>query len=465
VSNLQIGLLSIVVLFAFILSGVHIAVALFLISFVGMVLITGRFDVAMTLLGQTANRAVSDYVFAVVPLFILMGAFMTNSRAASDLYLLLHRVLGAIRGGLGIATVYANAVFAAVTGVSVASAAVFSRIAYPQMVAHGYSKRLSLGTVAGSSVLGMLIPPSLLLILYGILAQVSIGRLFIAGIIPGLLLAFLYSVGIFIMGVLRPESVGRAPKRAVERTGPGNPHEDTTRVDGPSTAPAEPHGVEGADLPFWKLLVRAGPIFGLVALVLGGIWGGYFTPTEAGAVGAMGALVLGGMVGMRGKGFIASFRETAAAAGSILLLLIAASMYSRMLAASGVVGRIGRTFAGWDVSELLIVLLFVVFLIILGAVLDSSSIILLTVPLMMPVITQMDINPLWFGIILIVAVEVGLLTPPFGMVPFTMSGVLGRSATVEDIFIGSFPFFIMMLVLIGLLIAFPGLVTWLPGLL
>lgn len=486
-SPLLIGAITVAGLFVLILSGVHVAFALIAMSLVGMILLVD-FGVAQALLEQTAGSAVNDLIFAIVPLFILMGAFMTNSRGAGDLYALMFFFVRKLQGGLAVATVFANAAFASVTGVSIASATIFSKIAYPQMRSHHYAKTLALGTIAGSSVLGMLIPPSVLLILYGILTQVSIGDLFLAGVVPGLLLVVLYSILILVMAHRCPELVGAGATvgpddgaaaiasgpsdRATAVAGAAGP--GAARTAGVATVDVSEHRQSAAgpppaqapvpDASFGLLLLRAGPIGLLFALVIGGIWGGVFTPTEAGAAGAFGAMVIALATGMRWTGFVNSFREAAMATGSILLLLIAAQFYARMLALSGVVNWLGREIAGWAVPATLIVILFVVMCLVLGAVLDSSSILLLAIPLFFPVIQLLGIDPLWFGIVVVVAVEVGLITPPFGMIPFAMAGVLGREASVEDVFRGSFPFVLTLLVFIGLLIAFPPIITWLPEL-
>jgi C4-dicarboxylate transporter, DctM subunit len=196
---------------------------------------------------------------------------------------------------------------------------------------------------------------------------------------------------------------------------------------------------------------------------MGGIWGGVFTPTEAGAVGAAGALLVAAVTGMRWRGLVSSFSDTAMATGSIMVLLVTAQLYSRMLSTSGFVDRIGEIVTSWDVSPHVVVVMFVAFLIVLGTVLDSSSIILITVPLMFPVVTELGLDPLWFGIVMIVAVEVGIITPPFGMIPFAMSGVLGEQVDIVDIFRGAVPFIVMMLLVLALLVAFAPLATWLPG--
>lgn len=454
---ITIALICIVALFAAILLGVHIAFALAMISFVGLFLLTGSVNTAFRLLGSTSFEALRSYIFAVVPLFILMGAFMSNSRAAQTLYSAAYLFLRKVLGGLAIATVFSNAAFAAVTGISIASAAVFSKIALPEMVRHGYQRRFALGTIAGSSVLGMLIPPSVLLIIYGILTQVSIGRLFLAGVVPGLLLATVYSIGIFIMVWRNPRLAG-ANGASTESVGGEQVMTERQRA----TVQGSDSSEETGSL---RVLLGAVPILILMVTVLGGIWGGWFTPTEASAIGALGALIIGAFLGMGRKGLWSSFLETAETTGSIMLLLIAASMYSRMLASSNFVSWLETSIAPLLVSPIMVILIFVVILLLLGAVLDSSSILLLMVPLMFPIVSSAGMDPVWFGIVMILTIEMGLLTPPFGMVPFAMSAVVGDQAKSEDIFVGAMPFLIMMLICLVLLIAFPGLSTWLPNLL
>ena len=488
-TSVLIAQLAIGALFLMVMLGIPISYSLALTSFAAMYLITDKWDVAVNLLNAAAYSGVRDYVFAVIPLFILMGAFMTNSRAAEALFTAINYTLQKVRAGLGIATVGANAIFAAVTGVSVASAAVFSNVAYPQMQRFGYAKRLSLGVVAGSSILGMLIPPSLLMILYGILTQTSIGAMFIAGVIPGILLAVLYSVYLLATSYVRPDKVGiieanpnrfvlqaqqkqaaREARLEAKRT-TGMISLDASDETGPMVKVRAPGMVtQTVAIPIQQMSFRTSalgalPIIALVALVIGGIWGGLFSPTEASAVGAVGAFFIALGMGLDTKKFLRSFQQTAISVGGILLLLITAGLFSRMLATSGFVNQVNQFITGLDVSVLVILMFFIVILIVMGTILDSSSIILLAIPLMFPAVQALGIDPIWFGIIFIVAVEIGLLTPPFGMVPFAMKATLGKRATVEDIFAGSFPFVVLMLILLVLMIAFPEIVTWLPGLL
>ncbi len=432
-----LGLITVVCLFILILCGVHVGVSLATMSFVGVYFLVGKFHVAAGLLGATAYDSILNYTLAVVPTFVLMGLLANASGATKDLYSAANIWLGGLRGGLAIATVAANAVFSAVSGVSIASAAMFSKISLPQMLAHGYDKRLSLGTVAGSSILGMLIPPSILLIIYGILANESIGRLFVAGVVPGILLSFIYSVGIWLMIRFRPHLVSDA---AVSEASP----DFRTKV---------------------VVTLKAWGVGALILLVLGGMYGGFFTPTEAGGVGAFGALILAIVKRRLNLETIkTTLVETGHVTASIFLLLIAAQMYSRMVALTGIPTVISDYCASLAIHPLLIITCFLAVYIVLGTVLDSISMLLITVPLMIPVVRSLGFDPVWFGILSIISIEMGLLTPPFGLVVFAMKASLGEEASIEEIFRGSLPFLLMMLLLLAILVFFPCLTLWLPGL-
>ena len=436
IDPLVLASISIVVLFAMILAGVHIGVALASVSVVGIWGITGKLRVAISLLETTAYSAVMDYIFAVIPLFVLMGLLASLSGSTTELFSSAQIFLGRIRGGLGIATVFANAVFAAITGVSVASAAVFSKIAIPEMERLEYDRKFGLGIVAGSAILGMLIPPSILMIVYGVLTEESIGRLFIAGIIPGFLVTGVLILGIWIMVTLRPEIGGK-----IEKAG-------------------------RLDLKTMILtVVKPWGVVALIVLVLGGIYGGFFTPTEAGAIGASGAFLL--VILKRKftlKGFWGVLMASGQTTASIFLLLITAQMYSRMLTLSGLASTLSEWTAALTVPPIIIILSFVLIMFFLGMVLDSVSILLLTIPIMFPIILKLGYDPIWFGIVAIVAIEIGLLTPPFGMVIFSMKSALGADVRIEEIFLGSIPFVFMLLFSLIILIVFPSLSTWLPSL-
>ncbi len=431
-----LALVSVGVVFVLIVLGVHIGVALAAVSVVTLWLITGKFAVAISLLQTTAYSAVMDYVFAVVPLFVLMGLFSTVSGATRELFTSAQVLLGGLRGGIGIATVFANAVFAAITGVSVASAAVFSKIALPEMERLHYDRKFSLGIVASSAILGMLIPPSVLMIVYGVLTELAIGKLFIAGILPGLVVTAVLSLGIWAM------------VRATPRL--GGDVQDVLRLDFRTM-------VRSALTP-WAVLC-------LVVVVMGGIWGGFFTPTEAGAVGAAGGFLL---ILVKRKFTLRGLWQVLLAGGqttaSIFLLLICAQMYSRMLTMSGLAGKATQWVSTLPIPPIFIIFGFIVVFVLLGCMIDSTSIILLTIPLMHPIAVQLGYQPIWFAIVSIVAIEIGLLTPPFGMVVFAMKSAIGDDVQVEEIFAGALPFTLLLGVALAIIIAFPILSTWLPSL-
>jgi C4-dicarboxylate transporter, DctM subunit len=440
---LTIGLLSVGGLFILILLGFHVGVALAITSFLGVYFITGqRLIVAGNLLKTTSFSAIGDYVFAVIPLFVLMGLLATASGATRELFSAAEALLRRLRGGLGISTVAANAVFAAITGVSIASAAVFSKIAIPEMQRLKYSMRFSLGIVASSSLLGMLIPPSILMIIFAVITEQSIGRLFAAGVIPGIVVAAALSFAIWLMVTIRPRLGGFGAAAGDELQG---------HLEGWS------RGI---------VLLRPWPIYILIVLVLGGIYGGIFTPTEAGAVGAFGALLL--LISRRKftlRTGVDLLLETGKATASIFFLLIAASMYSRMLALSRLPTAITDWVIALDMAPILVIVAFMLVLVVLGMILDSVSILLLTMPVMVPVAISIGYDPIWFGIVAIIAIELGLLTPPFGMVIFAMKAALPGDVRLEDIYAGSAPFLLVLVAVLGLLIAVPQLSLFLPRLL
>jgi tripartite ATP-independent transporter DctM subunit len=433
---LTIAIISVVFVFFFILIGVHIGVSLATVSVLGIWAITGKASVAINILQTTSYSAVMDYMFAVIPLFVLMGLFSTQSGATKELFDSAQFFLGRLRGGIGIATVLANAVFAAITGVSVASAAVFSKIAFPEMERLQYDRKFGLGIIAGSAILGMLIPPSILMIIYGVLTEQSIGKLFIAGIIPGLVVTGVISLGIWSM-------IGFIPRL-------GGFREKPPAIDLSS---------------FLKAIATPWAVIGLIVLVMGGIWGGLFTPTEAGAVGAAGGFLL--VVIKRQftfKGLWQILMDGGRTFSSIFLLLICAQMYSRMLTISGLATKITVWATSLPVPPVVIIGGFLTVFIILGCIIDSASILLLVIPIMHPVAVRLGYDPIHFAIVSIVTIEVGLLTPPFGMVVFAMKSALGDKATIEEIFAGSTPFMLMLVLSLLILWRFPVLSTWLPSL-
>ncbi|WP_417211563.1 TRAP transporter large permease [Antarctobacter sp.] len=428
---IEIGMIALAAMGVLVLLGLYVPIALIVCSFGGVWAIKGSALLAGKMLAIAANEAVASYFFGVIPLFVMMGFIVSESGLGRDAFDVANTIFRRLRGGLGIGTVGANAIFAAITGVSIASAAVFTKIAVPQMVRHGYTPRFAVGVVAGSSVLGMLIPPSLLLILYGIITEQSIGDLFMAGVGPGLLLSAAFVTGIMLMARFWPSYVGRP---------------DDTDI------PA---------LTFRELLAKSVPISALILLVLGGIYGGLFTPVEAGAMGSIGALAIGFM--KRALDFGALRRiliETGLVTASVCFLIIAAQMYSRMLAFSGLPAGLASFATDADLSYLGLIAMYLLIVIALGMVLDSTSIMLIMVPLMMPVIVPMGVDLVWFGIVTLIAIEVGLLTPPFGLSVFVIKATLeDQSITLGDIFKGAAPFILIMLGVLAAVVAVPSIAT------
>jgi tripartite ATP-independent transporter DctM subunit len=431
-SPFEIGLTSFGAMVVMIYAGFWVPFALMVCSYVGVWAIKGSPVLAGKLLALAASETISSYFFGVVPLFVLMGYVVSVTGMGRDAFDVANHLFRRLRGGLGIGTVGANAIFAAITGISIASAAVFTRIAVPEMIRHGYNKRFAVGVVAGSSVLGMLIPPSLLLILYGLLTEQSVGDLFIAGIVPGILLALAFGLGIWVTAVVWPARLGEG-------------------ISDPAKNP----------LTRAEVAAKGLPIFALIGLVLGGIYGGFFTPIEAGAVGCLGAIGIG--VARRSLSwgdFWQVLQDTGLVTAAISFLIIAAQMYSRMLALSGVPAEFGNFVAGAEIGYWGVILAYVGLVILMGAVLDSSSIMLILVPLMLPVITPMGVDLIWFGIVTVIAVEVGLLTPPFGISVFVIKSALDDpDITLGDIFLGAAPFALLMVFVLALVLAFPVLAT------
>jgi len=430
-SDLQIGLMSIFGILFLIYAGMHVAIALTLLSFLGVWFIRGKWIVASKLLALAAADSISSYIFGVVPLFVLMGMFISVSGIGKDTFDVANRIFGKLRGGLGIATVAANAVFAAVTGISIASAAVFTKVAVPEMTRLGYKPRFAVGVVTGSSVLGMLIPPSLLLILFGILTETSIGDLFKAGIMPGIVLSIGFSLAILIMAYRFPNYVGGRPE--------------------------DREGAADEGIPMVAAVGKLIPIALLVALVLGGIYAGWFTPTESGAVGALGALLLTlGKRRLTWSGLWQVLIETGHVTVSILFLIISANIYGRMLALSGITSFIAEWIGESGMGLYAVISIYLVVVLFMGTILDSTSIMMIVVPLIYPIMKTFDVNFVWFGLLTVIAIEVGLITPPLGIAAYVVKSTLDdQGITLNDVFAGALPFVLIMIMVLALVTAFP----------
>ncbi len=431
--GVEVGIISVFLILVLIYTGVHVAVALGLVSFVGVWVYRDSVDIAISLLAEATHDTIAHSVFANVPLFALMGIVSSEIGLGSDVYRIADQIFRRVRGGLGMATVAANAVFASITGSSIASATVFTRIAVPEMLRFGYTRPFSVGVVAGSSVLGMLIPPSAMLIIYAIVAEQSVGQMFIAGFIPGFLLATAFVLGILLMTYVVPDFVGGEVNRST--------------ADMPD------------DLTAWGMVKLLTPVAILVVVVLGGIYSGWFSPEEAGAAGSAGVLAIG-VVKRRltWRGLWRVLVETGHITAAILFLIISASMYSRMLGVAGLPTLFSEWLTDMNLGLNGLMAIYVVLMVLLGTIIETASIILIVVPLFLNSVEALGGDFVWFGIVTVIGAEIGLLTPPLGISCFTIkSTIRDPSITLSHIFTGAFPFACIMLLVLISIIAFPWL--------
>lgn len=428
-SPVEIGLLSIVAIVFLIYIGVYIPIALGVVSFIAIWVMRGNVDLSFALTKIAIGDSAMEYTFATIPLFVFMGLIVSKADLGKDIYAVMNQGCRRITGGIGMATVGANAVFAAVTGSSIASASVFSKMSVPAMLGHEYNPRFAVGVVAGSSVLGMIIPPSAMLIIYSFVAEQSVGEMFLAGVIPGLLLAAAYVLAIWFMGKFTPGFVGGTP-------------------------------VENEALMGWlEIATKTLPILLLIIVVLGGIYTGWTTPVEAGAAGSLLGIII---AAVRGRINLKSFWETVIETGHItaalLFLITAASMYARMLGIAGLPNELQTLLAENEFSFFWIMTMLVVLMLFLGTILDTASIILIVVPLFLGLIESMGLSLVWFGIVAVVAAEIGLLTPPLGLSCFVIKATLDDDRIkLKDVFLGALPFAFVMLLVLIILIRFPVL--------
>lgn len=427
-SPVEIGLASVAAIVVLIYLGVYIPIALGVVSFVSIWLMRDNFQLALNLLKIAIGDSVMEYSFATIPLFTFMGLIVSKAGLGADIYEVMNASYRRVKGGLGMATVGANAVFAAVTGSSIASASVFSKVAVPQMLRYEYTPRFAVGVVAGSSVLGMIIPPSAMLIIYSFVAEQSVGHMFLAGVVPGILLAIAYIGAIHLMSRMTPGFVGGVP-------------------------------AEGDGMPWSTIVQKTAPIVLLVVIVLGGIYTGWLTAVEAGAAGALVGLLIALVRGrMTWRGLWEAMVETGHITAAILFLITAASIYSRMLGFAGLPNELGAIIEQNQLGFFWVMVLYVVLMLFLGTLLDTASIILIVVPLFLPLIEQLGMSLIWFGIVSVVAAEIGLLTPPLGLSCFVIKATLDDPRiTLKDIFLGALPFALVMLVVLIVLIQFPVL--------
>jgi tripartite ATP-independent transporter DctM subunit len=440
-SDVTIGALTMLGCVVLIQTGMHIGVALMFLSFAGVFGMKGLV-VAGKLLASSAATSIASDAYGVIPLFVLMGLFVSATNMGRDTFDVAALLLKRLRGGLAMATVGANAVFAACTGTSIASASIFTKIAVPEMVRYGHTAGFSVGVVAGSSVLGMLIPPSILFIIFGVIANVSIGDLFTSGILPGVVLSISFCVTISLLSYLRENFVFV------------NPDTVHSEYKGP---------LEGKNA--WYIAWKFAPICALIGIVLGGIYGGFFTPVEAGGAGALAAFVI---ALLRRELTLQSFWEVALETGrvtaAICFLLMAAQMYSQMLTLSGLPYAVGQWLQSAGLSFIVVLIGYLIVVLIMGCFLDSVSIMLILLPFVLPVMDGFGVNFVWFGVITVIAIEIGLLTPPLGVSVFVVKANLDdQSITTWQVFKGTMPMMLTMCIVLAICVLFPRLALVLLG--
>jgi tripartite ATP-independent transporter DctM subunit len=428
-SATSIGLIGMATLVGMILARIPVAVALGLVGFVGYAAIDG-FAKARLVFGAVPLELSSAYALSVLPLFTLMGALATMAGLSGDLFRASNAVFAGMRGSLAMAAVGASAAFGAVCGSSLATAATMSRISIPQMLKAGYSPALAAGVVAAGGTLGILIPPSLILMIYGIIAQLSIIKLFAAALIPGLVLTALYLATVAIWVRLRPEAAPRVP-------------------------------TEGRVQSF-RLVLSIWDVVLLFAVTFGGIYLGWFSPTEAAAVGAFGALLLGLLRrGFKPGDVGTAFTETTRITANLVLIVLGSTIFSYFVVQTGMAQSVVRGINALGLPPLAVMLLLVAFYVFLGCFLEGIGMVLVTVPVLLPLVLSTGYDPIWFGVLLVIVVEIGLIHPPVGMNLFvirTQAPEIGLGAMYR----GVLPFLVAPFVLIALLLAWPELALWLP---
>ncbi len=422
-----------VLLFVALAAGVHIGVALGLGGLLGMYLAIGP-DAALGQIATIPFSTTNSFTLAVIPLFILMGSLATQAALTTDLYRAAYNWLGRLPGGLAMATTLASAAFGAACGSTVVNAAVFTRIALPEMTRFGYDKRLSAGCVAASGTLASLIPPSILMVVYAVITEQSVGKLLIAGFLPGVLSAAIYMLGIYVRARRNPEL---APLSKIHIT--------------------------------WKARFRSlygvwGIVF-LFLLVIGGIYSGLFTPTYAGAVGAFGAfLIVLGKRRLTRRTLLETFKDAGVTTSVIFIIVIGGILFARFLTYTGLVASISEVLLSLALDPYLYLLSFAAIYIILGMLIDPIAIMVMTLPVMFPIMVGAGFDPIWLGVIAIKLAEISLITPPVGLNVYVVRSSSPIPLSLEDVFAGIMPFLVLDFITLGLLIAFPQIVLVLPNL-
>jgi C4-dicarboxylate transporter, DctM subunit len=425
-----VAVLGFVVLFALMLLRVPVGMAMGLVGVTGYAYLTGGAP-ALKLVGQTSMRTVTSYQFGVIPMFLLMGAFVSHSGISRELFRAANTFVGHRKGGLGLATIVSCGGFAAISGSSVATAATFSAVAYPEMRRYGYPQSFATGVIAAGGTLGAMLPPSTVLAVYALITQQDVGKLFQAGILPGLLAMTMYMLTIGVITRVRPNFLPTVPKASWKE-----------RLAGMKDV--------------WAPMT-------LFLLVIGGLYGGVFTPTEAGGMGASGAFLLGVLRGKLDRaGIRASLLQATRTAAAVFTVLIGALLFGYFLTITQVPQKVTEFLTGLGVGPYGVLALIMLMYLVLGCLMDALAMIILTVPIIFPVVTALGFDPIWFGVIIVMTVELGLIHPPVGMNVFVIKSVI-HDVTFSSIFKGVLPFIATDILRLVILIAFPVIALWLPN--
>ena len=433
-STEAVAILGFVSLFGLMLLRVPVGMAMGLVGVTGFSYLVGA-GPALKLVGATSMRTVTDYTFGVIPMFLLMGTFVSNSGMSRQLFSAANGFVGHLRGGLGFATVAACGGFAAICGSSVATAATFSAVAYPEMRRHGYPQSFATGVIAAGGTLGAMLPPSTVLAVYGIITEQDIGKLFMAGIVPGILAMLMYLGTIAIIGYVRPGFLPTGPRASWAQ-----------RLT----------GLKEIWAPMLLFIFVIGGLYGLPFLPR-------FTPTEAGGVGASGALLIGVLTGKLNKEkILMSLLQATRTAAAVFTVLIGALIFGYFLTITQTPQRVTEFLTGLGLGSYGVLALIMLMYLVLGCLMDAMAMIILTVPIIFPVVTHLGFNPIWFGVIIVMTVELGLIHPPVGMNVFVIKSVV-KDVSFATIFKGVIPFILTDLIRLVILIAFPILALWLPS--
>ncbi len=430
-----VGIVAIVALLVLLGLGLHIAIDFLAVGMVGVTLLLG-IDACISLTGETMYYAIATPTFCVLPLFILMGAFASRGGFAERAYRSVHTIAARLPASLAIATSFGSAAFASICGSSLATATIFGKIAFPEMRRYNYDRAFALGSIASSGTFACMIPPSGMFILFAIFTEQSVGKLFMAGIVPGILTAIVYAISMFLRAKMNPKLAPMVPSE----------REVTLRDRG-------------------KAVIGIWPILFLGSIVIGGIYSGMFTSTEAGAAGAVGTLVFGLWYGkLRDfKEIRAALRESAHTTSMLFFIIVTALFFSRFLAVTRIPFELADFLQSWPVPPIVILGCILGLWMILGMLVVQAAVFALTLPILFPVVVGLGYDPIWFCVIAMKMNEIAGVTPPVGLNAFGLAGAAGEGTTVEDVFRGVWPFIICDIIVLILLFTFPQLVLFLPN--